>query len=58
MGTSLASVWVVARAALRRRRGQTAMISVIVMLCTTTMLVGLTLLAAVNGPFDRTFNLP
>jgi len=53
---SLASVWAVARAALRRRRGQTAMIGVIVTLCTTTMLVGLALLAAVSGPFDRTFN--
>ena len=56
MRPSLTSVWVVARAAVRRRRGQTAMIGVIVMLCTTTMLVGLALLAAVNGPFDRTFN--
>lgn len=48
-------VWVVARAAVRRRRGQTAMIGVIVTLCTATMLVGLALLAAVSGPFDRTF---
>lgn len=56
MKPSLTSVWVVARAAVRRRRGQTAMIGVIVTLCTATMLVGLTLLAAVSGPFDRTFN--
>jgi len=55
MRTSLTSAWIVARAAVRRRRGQTAMIGVIVTLCTTTMLVGLTLLAAVSGPFDRTF---
>jgi putative ABC transport system permease protein len=31
------------------------MIGVIVALCTATMLVGLALLAAVSGPFDRTF---
>ncbi len=44
-----------ARATVRRRRTQTALIGVIVALCTATMLVGLALLAAVSGPFDRTF---
>jgi putative ABC transport system permease protein len=51
MGATL----MVARAAVRRRRTQTALIGVIVALCTATMLVGLALLAAVSGPFDRTF---
>ena len=32
-----------------------ALIGVIVTLCTATLLVGLALLAAVTGPFDRTF---
>lgn len=49
------ATWIVARAAVRRRRTQTALIGVIVTLCTATMLVGLALLAAVSGPFDRTF---
>ena len=49
------ATWMVARAAVRRRRTQTALIGVIVTLCTATMLVGLALLAAVSGPFDRTF---
>ena len=48
------ATWIVARAAVRRRRTQTALIGVIVALCTATMLVGLALLAAVSGPFDRT----
>ena len=51
----MGATWIVARAAVRRRRTQTAMIGVIVALCTATMLVGLALLAAVSGPFDRTF---
>lgn len=51
----MGAAWIVARAAVRRRRTQTAMIGVIVALCTATMLVGLALLAAVSGPFDRTF---
>lgn len=55
MKPSITSVWVVARAGVRRRRGQTVMIGVIVTLCTATILVGLALLAAVSGPFDRTF---
>jgi len=49
------ATWIIARAAVRRRRTQTALIGVIVTLCTATMLVGLALLAAVSGPFDRTF---
>lgn len=49
------ATWIVARAAVRRRRGQTALIGVIVTLCTAAMLVGAALLAAVSGPFDRTF---
>jgi len=51
----MAATWAVARAAVRRRRTQTALIGVIVTLCTATLLVGLALLAAVTGPFDRTF---
>jgi putative ABC transport system permease protein len=51
----MGATWIVARAAVRRRRTQTAMIGVIVALCTATMLVGLALLAAVSGPFDRSF---
>lgn len=51
----MGATWVVARAAVRRRRTQTALIGVIVMLCTAAMLVGIALLAAVSGPFDRTF---
>ena len=49
------ATWIVARAAVRRRRAQTALIGVIVTLCTAAMVVGLALLAAVSGPFDRTF---
>ncbi|HEY2947289.1 MAG TPA: FtsX-like permease family protein [Micromonosporaceae bacterium] len=51
----MGATWAVARAAVRRRRMQTALIGVIVTLCTATLLVGLALLAAVTGPFDRTF---
>jgi putative ABC transport system permease protein len=50
------ATWIVARAAVRRRRTQTALIGVIVVLCTAAMLVGLALLAAISGPFDRTFD--
>jgi putative ABC transport system permease protein len=49
------ATWAVARAAVSRRRMQTALIGIIVTLCTATLLVGLALLAAVTGPFDRTF---
>ena len=45
-GRVMAATWAVARAAVRRRRLQTALIGVIVALCTATMLVGLALLAA------------
>ncbi len=51
----MGAAWAVARAATRRRRAQTALIGVIVTLCTATVLVGVALLAAVTGPFDRTF---
>lgn len=51
----MGATWAVARGAVRRRRTQTALIGVIVTLCTATLLVGAALLAAVNGPFDRTF---
>jgi putative ABC transport system permease protein len=51
----MGATWIIARAAVRRRRTQTVMIGVIVTLCTATLLVGLALLAAVSGPFDRSF---
>lgn len=51
----MGATWAVARAAVRRRRTQTALIGVIVTLCTAALLVGLALFAAVTGPFDRTF---
>jgi putative ABC transport system permease protein len=51
----MGAIWVVARAAVGRRRTQTALIGVIVTLCTATLLVGLALLAAVTGPYDRSF---
>ncbi|WP_144119169.1 FtsX family ABC transporter permease [Catellatospora sichuanensis] len=51
----MGATWSIARAAVRRRRGQTVLIGVIVTLCTAALLIGIALLAAVTGPFDRTF---
>lgn len=51
----MTATWNVAKAGVRRRRMQTVMIGLIVALCTTTLLVGLAILVAVSGPFDRSF---
>ncbi|MEU4391545.1 FtsX-like permease family protein [Kribbella sp. NPDC023855] len=51
----MSAVWPVARAAVRRRRVQTLVIGVVVLLSTTMIVVALGLLAASSGPFDRAY---
>ena len=43
------------RAAVRRRRMQTFVIGLVVLLSTTTIVVALALLSATSAPFDRAF---
>jgi ABC-type lipoprotein release transport system permease subunit len=49
------AVWRAARAAVRRRRLQTFVIGLVVLLSTTTLVVALALLDASSAPFDRAF---
>lgn len=49
------AVWTAARAAVRRRRLQTFVIFLVVLLCTSTVVVSLALLDAASTPFDRAF---
>ncbi|MFK4086640.1 FtsX-like permease family protein [Kribbella sp. NPDC020789] len=51
----MSAVWPVARAAVRRRRVQTFVIGVVVLLSTSMIVVALGLLAASSGPFDRAY---
>jgi putative ABC transport system permease protein len=51
----MSAVWPVSRGAVRRRRIQTVVIGVVVMLSTTMIVVALGLLAASSGPFNRAY---
>ncbi|MFB6720605.1 FtsX-like permease family protein [Kribbella sp. NPDC056345] len=51
----MTAVWPVARAAVRRRRVQTVVIGVVVLLSTSMIVVALGLLAASSGPFNRAY---
>ncbi|GIE86840.1 ABC transporter permease [Actinoplanes regularis] len=51
----MSAVWRAARAAVRRRRLQTFLIGLVVLLCSATTVVSLALLDASSAPFDRTF---
>lgn len=51
----MSAVWPVSRGAVRRRRIQTLVIGVVVMLSTTMIVVALGLLAASSGPFNRAY---
>ena len=51
----MSAVWVAARAAVRRRRLQTAVIGLVVFMSATTMVIALSLLAASANPFGRAF---
>jgi putative ABC transport system permease protein len=52
----VSAVWRAARAAVRRRRLQTAVIAVVVLFSTATLVVALRLLDASSAPFDRVFD--
>lgn len=52
----MSAVWPVSRAAVRRRRIQTLIIGVVVLLSTTMIVVALGLLAASSGPFDQAYS--
>ncbi|GAA2120998.1 ABC transporter permease [Actinomadura alba] len=49
------ATWRAARAAVRRRRLQTLIIGVVVMVSTATIVLALGLLATVDGPYDKAF---
>ncbi|MFC7484816.1 hypothetical protein ACFQX7_38960 [Luedemannella flava] len=49
------AVWRAARAAVRRRRLQTFVVGLVVLLSTTTIMVALVLLDASSAPFERAF---
>ncbi|GAA1865675.1 ABC transporter permease [Asanoa iriomotensis] len=51
----MSAVWRAARAAVRRRRVQTFVIGLVVLLSTTTIVVALSLLSATSAPFDKAF---
>ncbi|GAA2713305.1 ABC transporter permease [Actinoplanes palleronii] len=51
----MSAVWRAARAAVHRRKLQTFVIGLVVLLCTATGVVSLALLDAVSAPFDRAF---
>jgi putative ABC transport system permease protein len=51
----MSAVWRAARAAVRRRRLQTLVIGVVVLMSTATLVVALGLLEAASAPFDRAF---
>ncbi len=49
------AVWRAARAAVRRRKLQTFLIGLVVLLCSATTVVSLALIDASSAPFDRAF---
>lgn len=49
----MSAVWRVARAAIRRRRLQTAVIGIVVTVSTATIVVALALLSTASAPYDR-----
>lgn len=49
------AVWAASRAAVRRRKLQTVIIGIVVMLSTTTIVFALGLIAASSAPFDHAF---
>lgn len=51
----MSAVWRASRAAVKRRRLQTYVIGLVVLFSTATAVLGLTLLIAADGPFDRAF---
>ncbi|WIM99265.1 ABC transporter permease [Actinoplanes oblitus] len=51
----MSAVWRAARAAIRRRKLQTFLIALVVLLCGATTVVSLALLDASSAPFDRAF---
>jgi putative ABC transport system permease protein len=51
----MSAVWRASRAAVKRRRLQTFVIGLVVLCSTTTILLGLGLLAAASAPFDNAF---
>ncbi|MFC0600253.1 FtsX-like permease family protein [Streptomyces palmae] len=51
----MSAVWSASRALLRRRKVQTAVIGLVVLCSTTTVLLALTLLSAATAPFERAF---
>ncbi|MFI0420695.1 FtsX-like permease family protein [Spongiactinospora sp. 9N601] len=51
----MSAVWRTARAAVARRRVQTALIGLVVLCCTATAVLALGLLDAATTPFDRAF---
>ncbi|MFE6722144.1 hypothetical protein ACFVDU_31700 [Streptomyces albidoflavus] len=51
----MSAVWSASRAAVRRRHLQTVVIGLVVTATTATLLLGLALLHAASGPFDRAF---
>ncbi|MBO4252461.1 ABC transporter permease [Streptomyces griseorubiginosus] len=51
----MSAVWRASRAAVRRRRLQTAVIGVVVLVSSTALVVALGLLDIASGPFDRLF---
>jgi putative ABC transport system permease protein len=51
----MSAVWRTARAAVRRRRLQTAIIGVVVLFSTAMIVVALGLVSAASGPFDQAF---
>ncbi|BCJ46866.1 hypothetical protein GCM10010168_36120 [Actinoplanes ianthinogenes] len=51
----MTAVWRAARAAVRRRKLQTFLIALVVLLCSATTVVSLALLDATSAPFDRAF---
>jgi putative ABC transport system permease protein len=52
----MSAVWRAARAAVRRRKLQTFVIGLVVLLSTTTIVIALVLLDASSAPFDRAFS--
>ncbi|GGU93349.1 hypothetical protein GCM10010260_30340 [Streptomyces filipinensis] len=51
----MSAVWRASRAAVRRRRLQTSVIAVVVLVSSTALVVALGLLDVTSGPFDRIF---
>jgi len=51
----MSAVWAVTRAAVRRRKLQTFVIGLVIMLSSTTLVFALGILAAANTPFDDAF---